>query len=108
MLKIYHAPGTRSIRVIWLCEELGVPYETVRVDFWSERRASSEWRRLSPLGQVPVLAVDDFTMFESGAILQHILDRNRPTPLEPERGTREHARYLQWSWFAEATFARPI
>jgi glutathione S-transferase len=57
---------------------------------------------------VPVLAVDDFTMFESGAIVQHILDWHAPTALEPDPKSREHALYLQWSWFAEATFARPI
>ena len=108
MLKIYHVPGTRSIRVIWLCEELGTKYEIVRVDFSPEYRASPEWRALNPVGKVPVLAIDDFTMFESGAMVQHILDWHRPTPLEPERATREHATYLQWSWFAEATFARPI
>jgi glutathione S-transferase len=108
MLKIYHVPGTRSIRVIWLCEELAAPYEIVRIEFTPEYRASPEWRRLNPVGKVPVIALDGYSMFESGAILQHILDRNRPTTLEPERGTREHALYLQWSWFAEATFARPV
>ncbi len=108
MLRIYHVPGTRSTRVIWLCEELGTKYETVRVDFSPEYRASPEWRALNPVGKVPVLAIDDFTMFESGAMVQHILDWHRPTALEPQPATREHALYLQWSWFAEATFARPI
>jgi glutathione S-transferase len=108
MLKIFHAPGTRSIRVIWLCEELAIPYQIVRVDFSAQYRASPEWRRLNPVGKVPVLAIDDFSMFESGAMVQHILDWHHPTALEPERATREHALYQQWSWFAEATFARPI
>jgi glutathione S-transferase len=108
MLKIYHAPNTRSIRVIWLCEELGARYQIVRVDFSPEYRASPEWRALNPVGKVPVLAVDDFTMFESGAIVQHILDWHAPTALEPDPKSRDHAAYLQWSWFAEATFARPI
>ena len=55
MLKIYHVPGTRSIRVIWLCEELRIPYQTVRVDFSPEYRSSPEWRALNPVGKVPVL-----------------------------------------------------
>jgi glutathione S-transferase len=108
MLKIHHAPGTRSIRVIWLCEELAVPYEVVRLDFTPEFRASPQWRRLNPVGKVPVIEVDGFTLFESGAIVQHILDWHAPTPLEPPRRSRQHALYQQWSWFAEATFARPI
>ena len=108
MLRIHHAPGTRSLRVIWLCEELSVPYEIVRVDFTPQYRASPEFRRLNPVGKIPVLEVDHFTMFESGAIVQHILDWHSPSPLEPKRGTHQHALYMQWSWFAEATFARPI
>ena len=47
-------------------------------------------------------------MFESGAMVQHVLDRHGGGRLEPARGTGEHALYLQWSWFAEATFARPL
>jgi glutathione S-transferase len=108
MFKIYHVPGTRSIRAIWVCEELGAPYEVVRIDFSPQFRASPEWRRLNPVGKVPALTFGDFSMFESGAMVQHILDLHRPHSLEPERGTREHALYLQWSWFAEATFARPV
>jgi len=108
MLRIHHAPGTRSLRVIWLCEELSLPYEVVRLDFTPQFRASPEFRRLNPVGKVPVLEVDDFRLFESGAIVQHILDWHAPSPLEPKRATHEHAIYLQWSWFAEATFARPI
>ena len=78
MLKIWHAPGTRSLRVIWLCEELGITYQIERVDFSARYRASPEFRALNPVGKVPVLAIDDFTMFESGAMVQHILDWHRP------------------------------
>ena len=50
----------------------------------------------------------DLTMFESGAMVQYILDRYGNGALQPQPGTPEHALYLQWSWFAEATFARPL
>ena len=108
MIRIYHAPGTRSIRVMWLCEELGLEYEVVAVDFSAEYRASPEWRRLNPVGKVPVLIDADLTMFESGAMLQYLLDRYGDGRLQPEAGTPEHAIYLQWCWFAESTFARPL
>jgi glutathione S-transferase len=108
MIRIFHAPGTRSIRVRWLCEELGLEYEVVAVDFSAEYRASPEWRRLNPVGKVPVLIDGDLTMFESGAMLQYLLDRYGDGRLQPEAGTPEHALYLQWCWFAEATFARPL
>jgi glutathione S-transferase len=108
MIRIYHAPGTRSIRVIWLCEELAIPYEIVTVDFSAAYRASPEWRRLNPVGKVPAMSDDDFTMFESGAMVEYLLERYGKGRLRPVPGTRDSALYLQWSWFAEATFARPL
>jgi glutathione S-transferase len=108
MIRIYHAAGTRSIRIIWLCEELGLPYEKVAVDFSPAYRATPEWRALNPVGKVPVLVDDDVTMFESGAMVEHLLDRYGDGRLRPPAGTAERAAYLQWTWFAEATFARPL
>ena len=55
MLNIYHSTGTRGFRVIWVCEELGVPYEINPVDFSADYRASPEWRALNPVGKVPVM-----------------------------------------------------
>ena len=57
MLKIYHVKGTRAIRVIWLCEELGVPYEVEVISFAPDFRQSDEWRAKNPTGKVP--AMDD-------------------------------------------------
>ena len=111
MIEIYHAPRTRGIRPIWACEELGLEYTVIPVDFSAEYRASPAWRRMNPVGKVPVLTDGDLTMFESGAMLQYLVDRYgggaRPT-LQPSYGTPEHALYLQWCWFAESTFARPL
>ena len=69
MYQIYHAPNTRGIRAIWLCEELNVPYEVIHIDFSPAYRATPEWRALNPVGKVPVLVDGDLTMFESGAIV---------------------------------------
>ena len=63
---------------------------------------------MNPVGKVPVMTAGGLSMFESGAMVQHVLDRHGEGRLEPARGTREHALYLQWSWFAEATFTRPL
>ncbi len=70
MLQIYHAPRTRGFRVIWLCEELSLPYSIVRVDMAPAYRSSPEWRRLNPVGKVPVMRDGDLAMFESGAMVQ--------------------------------------
>ena len=108
MLKIYHATGTRGFRVLWACEELGVPYEIVPVDFAPEYRATPEWRAVSPLGKVPVMLDGDMKMFESCAMMQYVLDRHDDGRLQPASDDPTYAHYLQWCWFAEATFARPL
>ena len=108
MLTIYHVPQSRSMRLIWLCEELGHPYEAVTIDFSPAYRNSEEWRRISPTGKVPAMTDGEVTMFESGAMLQYLLARYGRGRLEPEPGTAEHALYLQWCWFSEATLARPL
>lgn len=108
MIEIYHVPGTRGIRPIWTCEELGLEYRVIPVDFAAEYRASKEWRRMNPVGKVPVMTDGDLRIFESGAMVQYLLDRYGEGRLQPEPGTGNHALYLQWSWFAEATFARPL
>ena len=108
MLTIYHYKSTRSVRVIWACEELSIPYHLEIIDPSVEYRSSDEWRALSPTGRIPAMADDGFTMFESGAMLQYVLDRYGKGRLVPEPGTADSAHYLQWSWFAEATCSRPI
>ena len=108
-MKIYHVKGTRSIRVIWLCEELDVPLQIETIEkFDADFKASPAWRSISPTGKVPVLEDDGLTIYESGAIVQYILEKYGPGGLTVATGTEESAMYHQWSWFAEATFARPL
>jgi glutathione S-transferase len=108
MIEIHHVPGTRGVRPIWTCEELGLAYRVIPVDFSTDYRASAEWRAMNPVGKVPVMTDGDLKMFESGAMVQYLLDRYGNGRLQPEPGTADHAAYLQWSWFAESTFARPL
>lgn len=73
---------------------------------------SPEWLAKNPVGKVPVLEDDDIVMFESGAMVEYILDRYGEGRLAPQPGSPDyllrHALYLQWSWFGEATFSRPL
>jgi glutathione S-transferase len=108
MLRIYHAPRTRGFRVIWLCEELAVPYEILPVDMSPAYRKSDEWSKLNPVGKVPVMSDGDISMFESGAMVQYVLQKYGEGRLQPPPGSADHAHYLQWSWFAEATFGRAL
>jgi glutathione S-transferase len=108
MLRIYHSAGTRGFRVIWMCEELSVPYEIVPVNFTTEYLATPEWRALNPVGKVPVMVDGDMTMFESCAVMQYVLDCFGNGKLQPAKDDLAYAHYMQWCWFAEATFARPL
>lgn len=107
-MKIYHVPGTRSVRPIWLCYELELPVDVEPIDFSPEFRDSQEWRAISPAGKVPALIDGDLRMFESGAMVEYILERYADGRLHPEPGTTESALYHQWCWFAEATLIRPL
>ena len=108
MLTVYHVRGTRSVRPLWLCFELDLPVEIVPVDFAPSYRDTPQWRAISAAGKVPALRDGDVTMFESGAMLDFILERYGAGRLRPAPGTAQSAAYLQWSWFAEATLIRPL
>lgn len=108
MLKIFHVASTRSVRPIWLCYELNLPFKIEPIDFSPTFRNSSEWRAISPAGKVPALIDGDVTMFESGAMVEFILDRYGEGRLRPIPGTAAYATHQQWCWFAEATLSRPL
>ena len=108
MLKIYHVRGTRSVRPLWLCYELNLPVAVESIDFSPEFRNSPAWRAISPAGKVPVMTDGDMTMFESGAMVDYILERFGHGRLRPAPGTAESAMHHQWCWFSEATLARPL
>lgn len=107
MIKLYHAQLTRSVRILWLLEELGLPYELATVPF-APPSPSTPFSQQTPFGKFPTIEDGDLTMFESGAILEYVLerygqDRLAPAPRTPARGT-----FLQWVHFAEATMFPPL
>jgi len=108
MLKIYHAPNTRSLRLIWLCEELGISYELQTLKFSAEDLQSEKYLAIHPLGKVPSIDEDGLILNESGAIIQYLMAKHGKGRLEPKPGTAEHGKYLQWFHFAEATFMVPL
>ena len=108
MLTIYHSPGTRGFRVIWVCEELGVPYQIQPVDFSAEYRRSAEWRAMHPVSKVPIMEDGNLRMHESCAMIQYILARYGEGRLQPAVTDPGYAHFLQWLWFSELTFQRPL
>jgi glutathione S-transferase len=102
MLKIYHTPRTRSHRVVWLCEEMGAPYEAVIEQFGSP---SEDFLDANPLRSLPALRDGDVTMIESVAMMMYIMGKYGPTELEMKANERDYARYLQFLMFGEAGMA---
>jgi glutathione S-transferase len=105
-ITLQHVPFSRSLRVRWLLEELGLPYELATRSFAELRRP--EHLALHPLGKVPVLSDGGVVLFESGAILQYLLERYGGGRLEPKPGAPERAPYLQWFHYAEASVTPPL
>jgi len=106
LIKLYFAPRTRSVRVLWLLEELGLPYELARVDFLPP--AKKFFAQQTPLGKLPTIEDGDIVMSESGAIVEYILERYGEGRLAPPVGSQERARFLQWIHFSEGTAFPPL
>lgn len=104
MMKIHHAPRTRSLRVVWAAEELGLPYETTPVSF---QNPSPEFLALSPGGTIPAVEADAVRMTESVAIIHYLaVKHGSPLAVGPEDG--RYADYLQFLLFGEANLAAPL
>jgi glutathione S-transferase len=106
MIKVYHSRRARSARVIWLLEELSVPYEIAPIEFNPAALKSPEYLKLHPLGLVPVVQDGEHTIFESGAILEYLLESYGEGRLAPAAKSPGRALYLQWFHYGEATLSR--
>ena len=101
MITLYHAPRTRSLRIIWLLEELGIPYELETVGFAPPARPFTQQ---TPTGKFPTLTDGEVTIFESAAIGEYLVERYGNGRLAPAIGTPARGPYLQWMHFAEGAF----
>src|SRR5215216_2978564 len=100
-LRLYFVPRTRSLRPRWLLEELGVPYELVRLE--SADTKTPEYLAVHPLGRVPALVDDGVALFESAALYLHLADKYGEGKMAPAPGTIERGLYYQWILFASAS-----
>ncbi|MEM7439849.1 MAG: glutathione S-transferase family protein [Pseudomonadota bacterium] len=107
-LKLYHSPGTRSIRPLWLLEEMGLPYELVSMRYSGKYFASDEYRAINPMGKIPALYDGDALIIESIAIMEYLLQRHGPSELSVASSDPEYATYLQWLHMAESGFANYV
>jgi glutathione S-transferase len=109
MLKIHHLNQSRSERVVWLAEELGIDYELVKHQRDPQTfRSPPSLHALGPLGKAPVIEDNGKTIFESGAVIEYLVDHYGQGRLRPAAGTPEFLRYQYWMHCAESTLATPV
>lgn len=101
-MKFYYWPRTRSFRVLWLLEELGVPYELEHVDIRAGAQATREYHAINPMGKVPAIDDGGIKLGESAAIMLYLADKYRTTPMAPTLDDPLRGRYLQWMLFTPA------
>ena len=113
MIKVHHLESSRSQRILWLLEELGLQYELVRYARDPETMlAPPELRKVHPLGKSPVLEEDGLVLAESGAIIEYLVERHdQAHRLWPSPGPAtdpERLRYRQWMHYAEGSAMPPL
>jgi glutathione S-transferase len=109
MLIVHHLNNSRSQRVLWLLEELGVPYEIKRYERDPKTMlAPPELRAVHPLGKSPVITDDGQTIAESGAIIEYLVDKYGQGRFAPAAGTPERLRYTYWMHYAEGSAMPPL
>ena len=96
-LKVYGTPMSRAARTLWMCRELGIPFEHVNVHFADGSAKTPEYLAINPNGRIPAIDDNGFTLFESMAINLY-LARKHPGPLTPAT-LEDEARALQWSFW---------
>jgi glutathione S-transferase len=107
-MKLYHSAQSRSVRPRWLLEELGVPFELVRLDFSKQEHKAADYMKIHPHGAVPALVDGDVKLFESAAICMYLADKYADKKLAPAVGTPARGLYYQWVLYSIATLEPPV
>jgi glutathione S-transferase len=109
MIIVHHLNNSRSQRVLWLLEELGLEYEVRRYERDPRTMmAPPELKRVHPLGKSPVITDGPLTLAESGAIIEYLVSRYGAGRLAPPAGTLEYTRYIYWLHYAEGSVMPPL
>jgi len=109
MITVHHLNQSRSKRVLWLLEELNMPYELVLHQRDAKTHlAPASLKAIHPLSKAPVIVEGNITLCESGAITEYILNQDKKNVLRPLLNSAEYYSYLQWCHFAEGSLALPV
>ena len=109
MIVVHHLNESRSQRVLWLLEELGLPYEIRHYTRDAKTRlAPAALQAVHPLGKSPVVEADGMTLIESGAIVDYLIRHHGGGRLQPAPQTRDYEAYQQWLHYAEGSAMLPL
>ena len=108
MLTLHFAPNSRAGRIVWLLEELEIEYNINKMAFNPKDLKSDEHRARHPLGRVPVLDDGDVRIYESGAIVEYVIERHKNGGLKPEVSDPLYPEYLQWFHYCEGMVMPPV
>ncbi len=109
MITVHHLNNSRSQRILWLLEELGLEYEIKRYERdKTNMRAPASLRAIHPLGKSPVITDGDVTVAESGAIIEYLLEQYGAGRLTPAARTTARLRFTYWLHFAEGSAMTPL
>jgi glutathione S-transferase len=107
-MKLYYAPQTRATRPRWMLEEIGAPYELIRLQLSKGEHKQPEYLKIHPHGAVPAYSDGEVTMFESAAICAYLADKFPDKRLAPPVGSAERGPYYQWLVYSMATMEPPV
>ncbi len=108
MLTLHFAPNSRAGRIVWLLEELELEYNINKMAFNPKDLKSDEHRARHPLGRVPVLDDGDVRIYESGAIVEYVIERHKNGGLKPDVSDALYPEYLQWFHYCEGMVMPPV
>jgi glutathione S-transferase len=107
-LKLYYASPSRAIRPRWILEEIGAPYELVRLDLAADDHKRPEYLAINPTGTVPALVDGELKLFESAAICEYLADKFPDRGLAPRVGTPDRGLYYQWIHYSMTSLDIPV
>lgn len=105
-MRLYHCKGARSLRAVWMLEEMGLDYELVVLPF-PPRAFQKEYLGVNPLGTIPYLIDGEAKLSESAAICHYLGETYGPSDLIVRPGEADYAAYLNWMFFSDATATFP-
>ncbi|WND03558.1 glutathione S-transferase family protein [Temperatibacter marinus] len=104
---LYHCKNSRSQRVLWTLEELGLDYTLHQIPF-PPRLRYKDYLDINPLGTVPAFFIGDTLMTESSAIAHYLCEKHSPTTLAPTHQSSEYPAFLDWLYRSDTTYTFPI